>query len=84
MGPRIKSSGTIFGTQGYPIKKSYFARLNYVHQNAVRHRLSRVTNQYPWCSARWFEGVASPAMVEAIYQLKYDKLQVCDEFTPIV
>ncbi len=30
---------------------SYFARLNYVHHNAVKHGLVPVANQYPWCSA---------------------------------
>jgi putative transposase len=30
---------------------SYMARLRYVHQNAVRHGLVAVGNQYPWCSS---------------------------------
>jgi putative transposase len=30
---------------------SYFARLNYVHQNAIKHGLVPVADQYPWCSA---------------------------------
>lgn len=32
-------------------QKSYLARLNYVHQNAVKHGLAPVANQYPWCCA---------------------------------
>jgi putative transposase len=32
-------------------QKSYLARLNYVHQNPVKHGLVAVANQYPWCSA---------------------------------
>jgi putative transposase len=36
-------------------QKSYLARLNYVHQNAVKHGLVPAANQYPWCSAAWFE-----------------------------
>jgi putative transposase len=44
-------------------EKSYLARLNYVHQNAVKHGLASVANQYQWCSARWLEQIASPAMV---------------------
>ena len=47
-------------------EKSYLARLNYVHQNPVRHGLVPVANQYPWCSAAWFERTASPAMVKSI------------------
>ena len=63
-------------------QKSYLSRLNYVHQNAVKHGLVPVANQYPWCSARWFEGVASPAMVKSIYRFKTDKVSVDDDFAP--
>jgi putative transposase len=65
-------------------EKSYLARLNYVHQNPVKHGLVPVANQYPWCSARWFERVASPAMVRSIYRFKTDALSVKDDFVPIV
>ena len=61
-------------------QRSYLARLNYVHQNAVRHRLVPVANQYPWCSAAWFEREASAAMVKAIYRFKVDQVRVNDEF----
>lgn len=61
-------------------QRSYLARLNYVHQNAVRHGLVPVASQYPWCSARWFERTASPAMVRAIYRFKTDRLSVGDDF----
>jgi putative transposase len=59
---------------------AYLARLNYVHQNPVKHRLVAVANQYPWCSARWFERVGSPAQVKTIYDLKIDQVQVPDDF----
>jgi putative transposase len=65
-------------------QKSYLARLNYVHQNAVKHGLAQLASRYPWCSARWFEGVASPAMVRSIYRFKTDALTVKDDFAPIV
>jgi putative transposase len=65
-------------------QKSYLARLNYVHQNAVKHGLASVANQYQWCSARWFEGVASPAIVRSIYRFKTDALSVNDDFVPVV
>ncbi len=32
-------------------ERSYLARLNYVHQNAVKHGLVPIANQYRWCSA---------------------------------
>jgi putative transposase len=65
-------------------QKSYLARLNYVHQNPVRHGLVAVANQYRWCSARWFEGIASPAMVRSIYRFKIDTLNVIDDFVPLI
>ena len=65
-------------------QKSYLARLNYVHQNPVKHCLVPVANQYPWCSAAWFERTASPAMVKSIYRFQVDRLRVLDEFVPVV
>jgi len=62
------------------IQYSYLARLNYVHQNAVKHKLVAVANQYPWCSAAWFERVASSAQVKTIYGFKIDRLKVKDDF----
>jgi len=62
------------------IQHSYLARLNYVHQNAVKHKLVAVANQYPWCSAAWFERVASPAQVKMIYGFKTDGVKVEDDF----
>jgi putative transposase len=63
-------------------ERSYLARLNYVHQNAVKHGLVPVANLYPWCSARWFERTASPAMVKSIQRFKTDRVQVPDDFDP--
>ena len=62
------------------LQHSYLARLNYVHQNAVKHKLVPVANQYPWCSAAWFERVASPAQVKLIYGFKIDRVKVEDDF----
>jgi len=64
-------------------QRAYFARLNYVHQNAVKHRLVPVACQYPWCSAAWFERSASAAMVKSIYRFKTDKLSDGDDFEPL-
>jgi putative transposase len=61
-------------------EKSYLARLNYVHQNAVKHGLVWVANQYPWCSAAWFERTASPATIKTIYSFKTDRLNVYDNY----
>ena len=61
-------------------EKSYLARLNYVHQNPVHHELVPVARDYPWCSAGWFERVASDAMIKTIYGFKTDRLNVMDDF----
>ena len=60
-------------------EKSYLARLAYVHQNAVRHGLVAVANQYRWCSAAWFERTASAAQVKTIYGFKIDRVRVRSE-----
>lgn len=61
-------------------QQSYLARLNYVHQNPVKHGLVNLANQYPWCSAAWFERTATSAMVKTIYSFKTDKLKIFDDF----
>jgi len=61
-------------------EKSYLARLNYVHQNPVKHGLVRVANQYPWCSAAWFERTASPTAVKTIYSFKTDRVNIYDDY----
>lgn len=63
-------------------QKSFLARLNYVHHNAVKHGLVPEASRYPWCSAAWFERVTSPAMVKSIYRFKVDHLQVPDDYDP--
>jgi putative transposase len=61
-------------------QKSYLARLNYVHHNAVKHGLVPVANQYPWCSAAWFERTATTAQIKTIYGIKTDSINVYDDF----
>jgi putative transposase len=59
-------------------EKSWFARLNYVHQNPVKHGLVPVANQYPWCSASWFETNARSGFVKSVYPFKIDRINVPD------
>jgi putative transposase len=61
-------------------EKSYLARLNYTHQNPVKHGLVPVANQYPWCSARWFERTASPAQVKTLSTFDHNKVKLPDDF----
>jgi len=65
---------------GITYEKSYLARLNYVHQNAVRHGVVPVANQYPWCSAAWFERTADPAFARVVYSFGTDRVNVRDDF----
>ena len=61
-------------------EESYYARLNYVHQNAVKHGLVPVANLYPWCSAGWFEKTATSATVKTVYSFKTDRIKIEDDF----
>src|SRR5215211_3401773 len=59
---------------------SYLARLNYVHQNPVRHGVVLLAENYKWCSAAWFARSAPPAFVKTIRGFKIDQLNVPDSF----
>jgi putative transposase len=61
-------------------EKSYLARLNYVINNPVKHGLVRVANQYPWCSAAWFEREATPAFQKTVASFKTDRINVTDDY----
>ncbi|MBA2436038.1 MAG: hypothetical protein M3480_05875 [Verrucomicrobiota bacterium] len=61
-------------------EKSWLARLNYVHQNPVHHRLVAVASAYRWCSARWFETNARSAFVKTVASFKTDRVNVPDDF----
>jgi putative transposase len=62
----------------YP--KSYYARLSYVHRNAVHHGLVRTPSAYPWCSAGWFETNASRPFRNRIMSLPIDRVNVRDDY----
>jgi putative transposase len=60
-------------------ERSYLARLNYVHNNPVKHGVA-AAGSYRWCSAAWFAGNASPAFVATVQSFKTDMLNVPDDF----
>lgn len=62
----------------YP--RSYLARLNYVHCNAVRHRLVRQPAHYAWCSAGWFEREAERPFYQTVMRICSDRVKVMDDF----
>ncbi|MGH9404494.1 MAG: transposase [Terriglobia bacterium] len=65
-------------TLTYP--KSYFARLSYVHRNAVHHNVVREPSLYPWCSAAWLERRADTSFHKRIMQMKINRVSVEDDF----
>jgi len=60
--------------------RSYFTRLSYVHQNAVRHGIVREASNYPWCSAGWLIRRAEPAFRKHVMSMKWDRVKVADDF----
>ena len=48
------------------ITGSYLARLKYVTENPVHHRIVERATSYPWCSASWFEQNATNAFRKAV------------------
>ncbi len=60
--------------------KSYFARLSYVHRNAVHHKLVREPSLYPWCSASWFQRGAATSFYKTIMGYGIERLKVPDDF----
>ena len=62
----------------YP--KSYFARLSYVHRNAVHHGIVREPSLYAWCSAGWFQRQTEPSFYERIMTMKIDQVSIEDDF----
>lgn len=61
-------------------EKSYFARLNYVMQNPVRHGLVTNAENYPWCSVRWFKENSIPSRQATVESFKTDLVHVIDDF----
>ncbi len=61
-------------------QKSYYARIQYVIENPVRHGFVNKSLDYPWCSASWFTQMASPAFRKTIESFKIDKLEIIDDF----
>ncbi|HEY0867923.1 MAG TPA: transposase [Fimbriimonas sp.] len=61
-------------------QRSYLARLRYVHQNPVHHKVVPVATDYPYCSAHWFENTAPKPFIDTLAQFKIDRVHVQDDF----
>jgi putative transposase len=63
-------------------QRSYFARLHYVHRNAVHHGIVHEPADYPWCSAGWLLRRGSSALRKTIWSFPTVKLRIEDDFQP--
>ncbi|MFA5263604.1 MAG: transposase [Opitutaceae bacterium] len=61
-------------------QRSYLARLKYVHFNPVKHSVSKIATDYPWCSASGFIATAAPGFRRTVLSMPDDKLNVPDDF----
>jgi putative transposase len=61
-------------------QRSYFARLSYVHRNAVHHKLVSEPSLYPWCSAGWFQRQATPPFYKTMMRFGIERLELPDDF----
>jgi len=57
---------------------SYLARLHYVHQNAVHHKLVLIGSDWKWCSAAAFKKAVTPGWLKTIASFGYGKIAVKD------
>jgi len=59
---------------------SYCARLNYVHNNPVKHGVVPDAACYPYCSAQWFQMRAEEGFRRKVGAFRYDGVKVRDDF----
>ena len=63
-------------------ERSYFARLKYVHQNPVHHRVIATASNYRWCSAAWFQREMRPAFQKTIDRFRINEINIMDPYSP--
>jgi putative transposase len=61
-------------------ENSWLARLNYVHNNAVHHGIVKLAENYPYCSAGWFQQKADPAFQKKVNSFRHDCIKIVDDF----
>ncbi len=59
---------------------SYYARLHYVHLNSVKHGLVENTEDYPFCSYRWFLEKSDESFLDIVMSQPIDRVDVFDDF----
>jgi putative transposase len=63
-------------------QRSYLARLHYVHQNAVHHKLVALGSDWKWCSAAMFKQAVTTAWLKTISSFQYDEIAAKDHDVP--
>jgi len=61
-------------------EKSYYPRLNYVHNNPIKHGVVPDARLYPYCSASWFESKAEPSLLKKVGSFRYDRITIPDDY----
>ena len=61
-------------------ENSYYARLNYVMNNPVKHGIIEDARNYAFCSARWFHENYSSSFRRKIASYPYDQVNEVDDF----
>ena len=61
-------------------RQSYMARLNYVHNNPVKHKIVKDAEEYPYCSAHWFRSTADKSFYHSINRFDTSSVNVYDDF----
>ncbi|MCC5848236.1 MAG: hypothetical protein JJU29_09085 [Verrucomicrobia bacterium] len=59
---------------------SYYARLNYVMHNPVKHGLVEDARLYPYCSINWFQDLHDSAYQRKVASFKFDTVEEPDDF----
>jgi len=59
---------------------SYLARLHYVHQNPVKHGATAISEDYPFCSYRWFISTGEPGLQNQVFSQPLDRVLIEDDF----
>ena len=63
-------------------ERSYYARLNYVILNPVKHRLVQNPEEYPFSSYKYFLENADPDFKKLVLSQSLEDLQIEDDFDP--
>ena len=61
-------------------ERIYYARLNYVHHNPVKHRLTDCAEDYSWCSMAWLRREATEEQVRRVLSTPFDRVSVDDDY----